>query len=182
MKLETGRLILRPWEAGDAEVLYRWAKDPEVGPRAGWKPHESVAESRDIIRGVLGAPETYALVLREIGEPVGSMGLFPPQYALPAENLGDAVQLELGYWIARPYWGQGLVPEAAEELLRYAFEELDCRMAHCCHFDWNGQSRRVIEKLGFAYSMTHKTTDSLGRRQNTRCYILPREVWVRGRS
>lgn len=177
MTLETKRLRLRPWEDGDAESLYRWAKDPEVGPRAGWKPHESVEESRGIIRGVLSAPETYALVLRESGEPVGSMGLFPPQYTVPAEELERAVQLELGYWIARPYWGRGLVPEAAEELLRYAFEELGCGMVHCCHFDWNGQSKRVIEKLGFTYSMTHETTDSLGRLQNTRCYTLSRAAW-----
>ena len=75
MKLQTRRLLLRPWEDGDAEILYRWAKDPEVGPMAGWKPHESTAESLAIIHGPLGMPETYALVLRETGEPVGSRTL-----------------------------------------------------------------------------------------------------------
>ena len=182
MELQTKRLLLRPWEDGDAEILYRWAKDPEVGPMAGWKPHESAAESLAIIHGPLGMPETYALVLRETGEPVGSAGLFPPEFAAPTEFPPEAVQLELGYWIARPYWGQGLVPEAAEELLRYAFEELDCRMAHCSHFEWNGQSRRVIEKLGFAPAGVHDTVDSLGRTQKMLCYTMPRAVWARRRQ
>ena len=40
--METERLLLRPWQESDAEALYRWASDPEVGPAAGWSPHTSV--------------------------------------------------------------------------------------------------------------------------------------------
>ena len=56
--METERLLLRPWQESDAEALYRWASDPEVGPAAGWSPHTSVENSRDIIRTVL-APSAY---------------------------------------------------------------------------------------------------------------------------
>ncbi|MBQ9068714.1 MAG: GNAT family N-acetyltransferase, partial [Eggerthellaceae bacterium] len=73
MMLETERLILRPWEESDAEDLYRYASDPEVGPIAGWPIHTSVENSREIIREVLSAPETYAVVLREVGHAVGSI-------------------------------------------------------------------------------------------------------------
>ena len=62
MTLETERLILRPWEEGDAEDLYRYASNPDVGPIAGWPVHTSVENSREIIREVLSAPETYAVV------------------------------------------------------------------------------------------------------------------------
>ena len=58
--METERLLLRPWQESDAEALYRWASDPEVGPAAGWSPHTSVENSREIIRTVdrlLGRPE-----------------------------------------------------------------------------------------------------------------------------
>ena len=48
--LETERLILRPWREEDAPALYREARDPQVGPSAGWKPHDSLEEIREILR------------------------------------------------------------------------------------------------------------------------------------
>ena len=61
MILETERLILRPWDEADAESLYEYAKDDRVGPIAGWPPHTSLENSRDVIKNVLSAPETYAV-------------------------------------------------------------------------------------------------------------------------
>ena len=74
MILETERLILRPWCEDDAEELYKYARDPEVGPPAGWAPHTSVENSRDIIRTVLSAPDTFAVCLKENGKAIGSIG------------------------------------------------------------------------------------------------------------
>ena len=71
MVFETKRLILRPWEESDAEDLFEYAKDPRVGPIAGWPAHTSVENSREIIRTVLSADETYAVVLKETGKPIG---------------------------------------------------------------------------------------------------------------
>ena len=51
--MQTERLILRPWVESDAEELYRYASDPDVGPIAGWPAHTSVAQSLDVIRNVL---------------------------------------------------------------------------------------------------------------------------------
>ena len=73
MILETERLILRPWCEDDAEQLYKYASDAEVGPPAGWPPHTSVENSCEIIRTVLSAPETYAVCLKENGKPIGSI-------------------------------------------------------------------------------------------------------------
>lgn len=121
--LETERLVLRPWEDSDAEALYKYASDPEVGPAAGWPVHTSVQMSREVIRDILYAPETYAIVLRETAEPVGSIGLMEPR-------LQDAATtdhaLELGYWIGKPYWGRGFVPEAAWAVIARAFGDLGC--------------------------------------------------------
>ncbi len=64
MGMETERLILRPWRESDAEALYDYARDERVGPIAGWPVHTSVENSREIIRDVLSAEETYAVVLR----------------------------------------------------------------------------------------------------------------------
>ena len=75
MELTTERLLLRTWKETDAESLYEYAKDPEVGPIAGWPVHTSVENSREIIRGVLSAEETYAVCLKEDGKAIGSIGL-----------------------------------------------------------------------------------------------------------
>ena len=71
--IETRRLTLRPWNGGDAAKLYRYAKDHEVGPAAGWPAHASVEESRQIIRDVLSTRGTYAIVLKEAGFPVAAL-------------------------------------------------------------------------------------------------------------
>lgn len=73
--IETERLILRPWSETDAGALFRYASDPDIGPIAGWPVHTSVENSREIIRTVFAAPEVYAVVLKDTGEPVGSCGI-----------------------------------------------------------------------------------------------------------
>ena len=147
--LETKRLILRPWTEADAETLYEYAKDPRVGPAAGWPVHTDVEESRRIIREVLSAPETYAIVLKETGQPVGCISLKFHSDLAKADD-----ECELGYWVGVPYWGRGIMPEAAEVLIRHAFEDLHVARIWCGYYDDNLQSRRVQEKCGFRYKWT----------------------------
>lgn len=66
MILETERLILRRWEESDAEDLYKYASNPDVGPIAGWPPHQSLDESKDVIKNVLNGKEAYAICLKEV--------------------------------------------------------------------------------------------------------------------
>ena len=67
MELQTERLILRSWQENNAEALYKYAQNPNVGPIAGWPPHTSVENSREIIKSVLSTPETYAVILKTTG-------------------------------------------------------------------------------------------------------------------
>ena len=147
--LQTERLILRPWKEADAEECYKYAKDPRVGPIAGWPVHTSVENSRQVILDVLMVPETYAIALKETGLPVGSIGLH--FHSDLAEKDDEA---ELGYWMGVRYWGQGRVTEAARELLRYAFEDMKLSRVWCGYYDGNEKSKRVQEKLGFKYQWT----------------------------
>ena len=157
--ITTPRLILRPWAESDAEALYRFARDPLVGPPAGWPPHTSVENSREIIRGVLSARETYAMVLRydttdsvngeviSAGTPVGSVGImFKGCGSYPHMTHTEA---EIGYWVALPLWGRGLVPEAVRALQARCFEELGLDGLWCGYYEGNEKSRRVQEKCGF---------------------------------
>lgn len=155
MILETKRLILRPWRDEDAKDLYKYASDPDVGPIAGWPVHTGVENSLEIIRDVLAVAETYAVCLKENNKAIGSISL----------KMGDATDMtdqedecELGYWIGKPYWGYGLIPEAARELLRHGFEELGMKKIWCGYYDGNEKSKRVQEKLGFVY---HHTTEGI---------------------
>ena len=153
MTLQTERLILRAWEETDAESLYEYAKDDRVGPIAGWPVHTSVENSREIIRTVLSADETYAVCRKEDNKAIGSIGLMIGKNSnldLP-EN-----EAEIGYWIGVPFWGRGLIPEAVRELTRHAFDDLHLVRLWCGYFDGNEKSKRAQEKCGFIYHHTNK--------------------------
>ena len=173
--IKTERLILRPWQEQDAEALYTYASNPEVGPPAGWPPHTSVDNSREIIKNVLSKPETYAVCLKD-GTPIGSIGL----HLNGSTDMTDRDdECELGYWIGKPYWGQGLIPEASRAMLRYAFEELGMRAVWCGYYDGNEKSRKVQTKLGFVYQ--HKTEGLEVRLMNEirtgHCNLMTKERW-----
>ena len=61
---------------------------------------------------------------------------------------------EIGYWLGVPYWGQGLIPEAVNELIRHGFEDLNLKCLWCGYFEGNDKSKRVQEKCGFLYHHT----------------------------
>ena len=173
MILETKRLILRPFCDDDAEDLYKYASDPDVGPSAGWLPHESVEATRKAIKGVLSMPKTFAVCLKEDGKPIGSVAF----HRMDVADADD--EYDLGFWLGKPFWGQGIIPEASEEMLRYAFRELGINRVFCIYSEGNDQSRRVQEKLGFVY---HRTVEAyrvaqLNETRVAHVMLLTREAW-----
>lgn len=153
MEFITERLILRPWNENDAESCFRYASDPDVGPLAGWNVHRSVEESREIIRTVLSVPETYAVCLKEDNIAIGCAGLTS---AADSNIEMAANEYEIGYWLGKPFWGKGLIPEAVMCLMDYAFETLKCPQLWSGYFDGNEKSKRVQEKCGLSYRYTLK--------------------------
>ncbi len=153
MILETKRLILRPWKDSDAADLYRYAQDPDVGPSAGWPPHKDIEESRKIIQTVFCGRECYAICLKTDGAAIGCIELMLNGHTQKAKSDDEC---ELGYWLGKPYWGRGIVPEAASELLRHGFKDLGMKTVWCGYYDGNDRSRRVQEKLGFRHQWTVK--------------------------
>lgn len=175
--LQTQRLILRPWQEDDAEALYEYACDPRVGPIAGWPVHTSVEYSRQTIRDVLSADETYAVVLKGDERPVGSIGLM-----LGTKSNCDSgtAEGEIGYWIGVPFWGKGLIPEAVKELMRHAFEDLGLKILWCGYFDGNEKSRRAQEKCGFTYHHTeeNKKCAMLNETRTEHFTCITQEQWA----
>lgn len=148
MTLETKRLILRPWTEGDSESLFEYAKSGEVGPIAGWFPHKNVTESREVIRTVLSGETCFAVCLKADNRAIGCVGL---KLRGDTDYTDREDECELGYWIGRPFWGQGLIPEASVCLLRYAFEKMGMHAVWCSCYEGNRNSARVQEKLGFLF-------------------------------
>ena len=175
--LETERLILRRWEESDAESLFQYAKDPDVGPIAGWPPHQSVEESLDVIRNVFNGQEAYAICLKTDNKAIGVIELKLNGHTDMTERDDEC---ELGYWLGKPFWGQGIMPEATREMLRHAFEDIGMQKVWCGYYDgnlkskrvqigmqkvWCGyydgnlKSKRVQEKCGFRYQWTTEGVD-----------------------
>lgn len=178
--LETERTILRPFADTDAEDVYAYCKDPRVGPGAGWKPHESLEESREIIRTVFSAPDVFAVVDRESGHVIGSAGFVASHRQ--GEVVHEGKSSEIGYALSPDYWGRGLMPEIVAELLRYGFEDLHMDEIWVTHYWENHQSRRVIEKSGFLYAFTENLSDEFYPQRPTCFYFITKDVWeMRGR-
>lgn len=170
--LETERTILRPFSDADAADLYEYARDPQVGPIAGWKPHESVEESLEIIRTVFAAPNVFAVVDQATGKVIGSAGFVGRGY-----GEGEGPSDEIGYALSPAFWGRGLMPEVVQELIRYGFQEMGLHEIWCTHYEENHRSRRVIEKCGFSYVFTEKISDEFFPDRPTRFYVLLRQDW-----
>lgn len=149
--METERLILRKWMEADAEDLFEYARDPDVGPIAGWPPHKSTDESLEIIRSVFCAEECYAICERGVEKAIGAIELKLNGNTNMTERDDEC---ELGYWLGKPFWGRGLMPEAAKEIIRHGFEDMNMARIWCGYYDGNLKSKRVQEKLGFVYHCT----------------------------
>lgn len=177
MELKTDRLILRPWQESDASSLYKYAKDPQVGPIAGWPVHTSVENSLETIKGVLSGWETYAVCLKDDNVAIGSIGLIPPAQSYTKAGKDE---VEVGYWIGVPFWGQGLIPEAVREIQRHAFEDLGFNVMWCGYYAGNEKSKRCQEKCGFKYHHTeeNKPCELMGDVRTEHFTRLTKEEWL----
>lgn len=151
MVLNTERLMLRKWTESDAESLFEYAKDSEVGPIAGWPPHKNKDESLSVIKNVFNGAECYAICEKGNNEAIGAIEL-KLNGSTDMTNRDD--ECELGYWLGKPFWGKGYMSEAAREIIRHAFEELGMTTIWCGYYEGNYKSKRVQEKLGFIYHHT----------------------------
>ena len=130
--LETKRLILRKWTEADAESLFQYASNTEIGPVAGWPPHKSVEESKEVIKNVFNGAECYAICEKKNNAAIGAVELKLNGHTDMTERDDEC---ELGYWLGQPFWGKGYMPEAAGELLRHGFEDLGMTAIWCGYYD-----------------------------------------------
>jgi ribosomal-protein-alanine N-acetyltransferase len=146
--LKTERLLLRAFVLEDAPRVRLLAGEKEIASNTLAIPHpyeEGMAEAwigthqEGFDKGNLS---TFAIVLRSSDELIGAIGLTVNQ---------EHANAELGYWIGKPYWNHGYCTEAAEEVLRYGFEQLDLNRIYATHLRRNPASGRVMKKLGMMH-------------------------------
>ncbi|NLA52614.1 MAG: GNAT family N-acetyltransferase [Alcaligenaceae bacterium] len=125
--LETERLIIRRFRKEDLDDFYEYSRSPNVGPNAGWRPHASRQESREILKHFIYSPSVWALVDKNTRSVIGSIGLHDDR---KRDNQNAKM---LGYVLAEPYWGKGLMTEAAKRMIKYAFEELQIDLLSVYH-------------------------------------------------
>ena len=147
IRIETPRLILRPWRENDLSDFNEYASVDGVGQMAGWLPHNSMEESKMILDMFMADKNTLALELKENGKVIGYIGLEDIDFSDARGMQGR----EVGYALSKTYWGKGLMPEAVKAVIDYCFEKLHYDWLTCGHFVWNTQSCRVVEKCGFRY-------------------------------
>ena len=141
----------------------------------------SVENSLEIIRTILSEPGTYAICFKEDGRPIGDISLMVGEQSNIALSDKDG---ELGFWLGVPFWGQGIMPEAMREMIRYAFEDLGLEALWCGYFDGNEKSSRVQEKCGFRYIRTEKDIywKATGEIKTEHISRLTKEEWLDARG
>ena len=170
IKIETERLILRPWQEADLSDFYEYASVEGVGEKAGWNHHQSPEESARILASFIKHKKTFALELKENGKVIGSLGLEPRDEEAGLEE--SLLGREIGYVLSHDYWGRGLMPEAVKAVIDYCFRRLGFDYLTCGHFDHNDRSRRVVEKCGFVFLKSVITPTVRGIDEPGKMYVL----------
>lgn len=168
-RLSTARLIMRPLLIGDLNDVFDYSCTPNVGPNAGWKPHESKAETLEIMNAIFLDQDTvWGIELKETGKIIGSIGLINDK---KREN--DRVKM-IGYAIGEAYWGQGYMTEAAGAVIKFGFEELGLAAISAYCFPFNQRSGNILKKSNFAYEGSLQMAEKIfnGNVYDHDCYLL----------
>ena len=147
--IETERLILREWSLKDLDDFFAYASNPDVGPRAGWSPHKDKEESSRILNDFISEKNVFAVVHKESNKVIGSIGVNKYGSEDKLSEFFNYKGREIGYVLAKEYWGRGLMPEAIKAVIEYLFNVLNYDFLLCGYFDYNLQSKKAQEKCGF---------------------------------
>jgi ribosomal-protein-alanine N-acetyltransferase len=148
-ELETERLILRRFTIDDAEKMFNnWANDDEVTKYLIWQPHKDINVTIDFIKECMKKYENddfydWVIILKEINEPIGSMGV--------VKQSDDLKMVHIGYCIGKKWWNKGITSEALNALIPFFFEKVGVNRIESRHDPDNPNSGKVMEKCGMKY-------------------------------
>ncbi len=145
MRLVGERIIVRDLSFKDEEAFFEYAKSPNVGPNAGWKPVESFELAKRLLAGQILAKDVFAIALKDSNKMIGSISIY--NYGIRKYNKVK----QLGFSLSEDYWNQGYMTEAVKLVIDYVFNKTDCEVLEVGHHAGNIASKRVIEHCGFIF-------------------------------
>jgi len=157
MELNTERLILRRFSINDAEnMIKNWANDDDVTKYLTWPTHNSIEVTKYVLKDWIKNYENndfynWAIILKEINEPIGSIGA--------VEKNDDIKMVHIGYCIGKNWWNKGIVSEALNELIKYFFEKVGVNRIESRYDPANENSGKVMAKCGMKYEGHMKQAD-----------------------
>ncbi|MDD4124177.1 MAG: GNAT family N-acetyltransferase [Eubacteriales bacterium] len=174
MIIETERLFIRPFNINDLNDFYEYAAQPDVGPNAGWKPHESLEEALEILERFSANPQENALVFKENNKVIGAAGVY---------NDDANKSVMIGYVMNHDYWGRGLMTEAVKAVINEVFSAAETKNVVIKHFPFNSRSKRVIEKCGLKHikNETGTFTRYDGTALDECVWNISREEWIKSK-
>ena len=150
-ELRTPRLRLRKLTMRDAQDIYRYSRDPEVARHVLWDAHRSIGDSRAYLRFMLRRyrghePASWGIEYLENGRIIGTIGFMWVQE--------DNAAAEVGYSLAREYWGRGIMTEALGAVLEYGFDHMNLNRIEAQHETTNPASGAVMRKCRMQHEGT----------------------------
>ena len=145
MKLTGQRIVVRNITFKDTDDYYEYAKSPNVGPSAGWKPVPSRHVAENIIAGFIARKETYAIALKDTNKLIGTISIYQDTLRKNKEAVS------IGFSLSEEYQNNGYTTEALKLVIDYVFKYLKMDVIEIGHHVGNFASKRVIEKCGFYY-------------------------------
>jgi len=149
MRRDFGKFLIRDWQEDDAASIALYASNRKIwiNLRDAFPYPYSLEDAKSFLAGAMSRdPKSFFAIATET-EAIGSIGLTPGQDV-------HRFTAELGYWLAEPFWGMGIMTEAVKAVSEYAFEELGLHRIFAEPFITNPASARVLEKAGFVIEGT----------------------------
>ena len=178
--LRTPRLKLRKLTMRDAADIYRYSRDPEVARHVLWDAHRSIGDSRAFLRYMLRKyrsheSASWGIELTETRHIIGTIGFMWVQE--------DNAAAEVGYSLARDYWGRGLMTEALRAVIQYGFDHMSLNRIEAQHETTNPASGAVMRKCHMQHEGTLRSRlFNKGRYVDVELYAILRKDFNRGRG
>lgn len=173
--LKTKRLIIRQFSFKDLNDIFEYLSDPDVQIPAGGSAIQTIAEAQTTLDRYMTRNDIFAIELRSESKVIGAIGAYNLTY-------NDIQERHLGFEITKKYWNQGYLTEAATEMIRYLFEEMEMDRVAISNYPFNEASKRIADKLGFVREGVLRKEDRLstGELVDRIVYSIIREEYFGG--
>lgn len=171
--IETEHLCLRKLEEADLADLFAYASDPEVAKYVTWPVHKSVNDSKQYLKFILkqydlGQIAPWGITLKHSNTLIGTIDFVSWNTAHHSA--------EIGYALARQYWGRGIVTEAAKALVDFGFKQMALQRIQARCYVENIGSARVMKKIGMQFEGIARSALYVGDQfHDVRIYAIIKE-------